>query len=138
MYWSQALELPQVGEAIAKRFQHILVDEYQDTNPIQAAILLKMWQLMTQGPEGEVESAATSCSVMVVGDDAQSIYSFRGATVQNILDFPNQFAGTTLVTLEQNYRSTMPILRAEPSWFGFPLGRWVGGERGLCCGVIVS
>lgn len=124
LYWSQALELPQVGEAIAKRFQHILVDEYQDTNPIQAAILQKMWQLMTQGQEGGVESAAKSCSVMVVGDDAQAIYSFRGATVQNILDFSDQFSGTTLVTLEQNYRSTMPILRAANAVMHFARHRY--------------
>lgn len=112
LYWSQALDLPEVGKAIATRFQHILVDEYQDTNPSQAAILQKLWQLMTQGQQGDADSVARSCSVMVVGDDAQSIYSFRGATIQNILDFPDQFAGTTVVTLEQNYRSTMPILRA--------------------------
>ncbi|MBM4071472.1 MAG: ATP-dependent helicase [Planctomycetes bacterium] len=118
LYWSQALDLPEIGKAIATRFQHILVDEYQDTNPSQAAILQKMYQLMTQGLEG------TSCSVMVVGDDAQSIYSFRGATVQNILDFPEQFAGATVITLEQNYRSTIPILRVANAVMHFARKRY--------------
>jgi DNA helicase-2/ATP-dependent DNA helicase PcrA len=76
----------------------VLVDEYQDTNPIQAQILKRL------RPDGT--------GVTVVGDDAQSIYSFRGATVRNILDFPEQFPGTTVVKLEENYRSIQPILKA--------------------------
>jgi DNA helicase-2/ATP-dependent DNA helicase PcrA len=115
LYWDQALDFPGVGEAIVKRFQHVLVDEYQDTNPLQGAILRKMWALMRKADcqaRIESDSPAASCSIMVVGDDAQSIYSFRGATVQNILNFPEQFPGTTKVTLEQNYRSVMPILDA--------------------------
>lgn len=114
LYWDQALQTPEVGEAIAKRFQHILVDEYQDTNPLQARILQRMWELMSQGkgrPESGKETSGTRDSIMVVGDDAQSIYSFRGATVQNILSFGAHFPGTTTVTLEQNYRSTMSILK---------------------------
>jgi len=114
LYWDQALDVAGVGPAIAGRFQHILVDEYQDTNPLQSSILRKMWALMAQtdGKPTEAISAATGQSIMVVGDDAQSIYSFRGATVQNILSFPEQFPGTTIVTLEQNYRSVTPILEA--------------------------
>jgi DNA helicase-2/ATP-dependent DNA helicase PcrA len=131
LYWDQALTVPAVADAIAGRFQHVLVDEYQDTNPMQAAILRKLWARMpnaappplpTLSPdekgEGRVRGShesstpAGSCSLMVVGDDAQSIYSFRGATVQNILQFPEQFPGTTVVTLEQNYRSATPILDA--------------------------
>src|SRR5205085_1437683 len=77
----------------------ILVDEYQDTNAVQAEVLLAM----RQGKP----------NIMAVGDDAQSIYSFRAATVRNILDFPSAFAGTRVVTLEQNYRSTPPILAAS-------------------------
>src|SRR5438270_12982627 len=73
-----------------------MVDEYQDTNHLQAEIVRLL--------------AATHDNVAVVGDDAQSIYSFRGANFRNILDFPKQFAGATTVTLEQNYRSTKPIL----------------------------
>ena len=82
------------------RFDHVLVDEYQDTNKLQAETLLGM------KPGGQ--------GVTVVGDDAQSIYSFRGATVRNILDFPRQFTQEArIVTLERNYRSTQPILEAS-------------------------
>ena len=76
----------------------MLVDEYQDTNVLQSEILKDML------PDG--------AGLTVVGDDAQSIYSFRAATVRNILDFPQQFPGTTVIPLEQNYRSTQPILAA--------------------------
>jgi DNA helicase-2/ATP-dependent DNA helicase PcrA len=115
LYWDQALDLSAVGDAIAHRFQHVLVDEYQDTNPIQAAILRKLWVRMTAAALnlGESELPPTpNCSIMVVGDDAQSIYSFRGATVENILNFPEHFPGSTTITLEQNYRSVTPILDA--------------------------
>jgi DNA helicase-2/ATP-dependent DNA helicase PcrA len=75
------------------------VDEYQDTNRLQAKILLKL--------------KPTGRGIMVVGDDAQSIYSFRAATVRNILSFPNAFEPhARIITLEQNYRSTLPILDA--------------------------
>jgi DNA helicase-2/ATP-dependent DNA helicase PcrA len=105
--WQQALASPGVGGAIAGRFRHVLVDEYQDTNPAQAAILRLLWAGMTAGAD-----ATRGRSLMVVGDDAQSIYAFRGATVENILQFPEQFPGATTVTLEQNYRSVTPILDA--------------------------
>jgi hypothetical protein len=82
------------------RFDHVLVDEYQDTNKLQARILLAM------KPDGR--------GVTVLGDDAQSIYSFRAADVRNILEFPKAFTPEArLVTLEQNYRSTSPILEAS-------------------------
>ena len=85
---------------IGARFDHILVDEYQDTNRLQASILLAL------KPDGH--------GLTVVGDDAQSIYSFRAATVRNILDFPGHFTPQArIVTLEQNYRSTQPILAAS-------------------------
>src|SRR6185437_13561511 len=91
------LEAPgDLGTRIAALYDHVLVDEYQDTNLLQARILRGLCR--------------THRNITVVGDDAQSIYSFRGATVRNILDFPEQFAGATRVTLEQNYRSTQPIL----------------------------
>lgn len=96
LYWAQLVADPKVAEELSGRFDHILVDEYQDTNRVQAEILIGMRE--------------TSNNIMVVGDDAQSIYRFRGATVRNILDFPSQFPGTTIVTLEQNYRSRTPIL----------------------------
>lgn len=115
LYWNQALAVPAVADVIAGRFQHVLVDEYQDTNVLQAAILRELWNRMqtvaSQQP-GERHAASNSCSLMVVGDDAQSIYRFRGATVRNILEFPQQFPGTTTITLEQNYRSIGPILNA--------------------------
>jgi DNA helicase-2/ATP-dependent DNA helicase PcrA len=85
-----------LAERIAALYDHILVDEYQDSNLTQARILRGMCR--------------THQNITVVGDDAQSIYSFRGANVHNILDFPKQFPGAHLVTLEQNYRSTQPIL----------------------------
>ena len=98
LYWKALCLAPRVGALVAERFEHILVDEYQDTNLIQAEILQAMRR---QNP-----------NIMVVGDDAQSIYSFRAATVRNILDFPTQFPGAQVITLEQNYRSTGPILDA--------------------------
>lgn len=101
LYWKALCSVPDVGKTLAERFDHILVDEYQDTNLIQAEILQAM------RPE------RTERNLMVVGDDAQSIYSFRSATVRNILDFPTQFPGTQVVTLEQNYRSTQPLLDAS-------------------------
>ena len=96
---------------IGSRFDHILVDEYQDTNRLQAEILLKL------KPEGR--------GVVVVGDDAQAIYSFRAATVRNILDFPKKFTPRArVVTLEQNYRSTQPILYASNLVIGFAKERF--------------
>jgi DNA helicase-2/ATP-dependent DNA helicase PcrA len=96
-FWAMLLEnSPEIGERIAALYDHILVDEYQDTNVLQARILRGMCR--------------THSNITVVGDDAQSIYSFRGANFRNILGFPKQFDGTTVVTLEQNYRSTEPIL----------------------------
>ena len=99
LYWAQMVAEPELGAEIGGLFDHVLVDEYQDTNQLQAAILLAM------KPEGR--------GLTVVGDDAQSIYAFRGATVRNILDFPAAFAPPAkVVKLEQNYRSTRPILQA--------------------------
>ena len=86
----------QLGQRIAALYDHVLVDEYQDTNQLQSRVLQGM--------------CAKHRNITVVGDDAQSIYSFRGATQRNILDFPKRFPGARLVTLEQNYRSTQPIL----------------------------
>ncbi len=99
LYWAQMVGEAELGAEIGGLFDHVLVDEYQDTNALQAAILLAM------KPDGR--------GLTVVGDDAQSIYAFRGATVRNILDFPAAFAPPArVVTLERNYRSTQPILDA--------------------------
>lgn len=97
LYWAEMVAQPELAAPIGARFDHVLVDEYQDTNLLQAAILRAL------KPDGH--------GLTVVGDDAQSIYSFRGATVRNILDFPGQFTQPArIVTLERNYRSTQPIL----------------------------
>lgn len=86
----------EVREYYQQRFKYIMVDEYQDTNLVQARIVR-----LLAGGHG---------NVMAVGDDAQSIYAFRGANVQNILDFPKLFPGCKMVKLEENYRSIQPIL----------------------------
>lgn len=99
LYWAEMAKEPALAETMAERFDHVLVDEYQDTNRLQAAILLAL------KPDGS--------GLTVVGDDAQSIYSFRAAEVRNILDFPNHFSPpAALVTLDRNYRSTDTILAA--------------------------
>ena len=100
LFWAEMVAEPSLAREVGDRFDHVMVDEYQDTNQLQADILLAM------KPSGQ--------GVTVVGDDAQSIYSFRGATVRNILDFPHQFTQPArIVTLERNYRSTMPILEVS-------------------------
>jgi len=100
LFWAEMASDPELGPELGALFDHILVDEYQDTNRLQSAIITGM------KPDGQ--------GVMVVGDDAQSIYSFRGATVRNILDFPKQFSQPAeVITLERNYRSTQPILDAS-------------------------
>ncbi|MCK9431707.1 MAG: ATP-dependent helicase [Candidatus Omnitrophica bacterium] len=86
----------EVRGALSGRYKYIMVDEYQDTNKLQAHIAC-----LLAGEHG---------NIMVVGDDAQSIYSFRGANFKNIIDFPRIFKGTKIITLEENYRSTQPIL----------------------------
>jgi DNA helicase-2/ATP-dependent DNA helicase PcrA len=99
LYWNFLVSEPELAASVAERFDHVLVDEYQDTNALQADVLLRM--------------CPTGTGLTVVGDDAQSIYSFRAATVRNILDFPNHFdPPAAVVKLEQNYRSTQPILAA--------------------------
>jgi DNA helicase-2/ATP-dependent DNA helicase PcrA len=93
------MSAPELAEEVGGRFDHILVDEYQDTNRLQASILLAL------KPHGE--------GLTVVGDDAQSIYAFRAAEIRNILDFPKHFnPPAEVVTLSRNYRSTQPILKA--------------------------
>jgi DNA helicase-2/ATP-dependent DNA helicase PcrA len=89
-------EYPDAQDRISKRYHYIMVDEYQDTNTIQAEILY----LLTR----------THQNIMVVGDDAQSIYAFRGANFRNIIDFPKRFPATRIVSLEENYRSNQPVL----------------------------
>lgn len=90
------LARPEVAAEYQNRFRHILVDEYQDTNALQAAIVKTL--------------AAGYGNVMAVGDDAQSIYSFRGAVFRNIREFPRDFPGCRIFTVETNYRSTPEVL----------------------------
>jgi DNA helicase-2/ATP-dependent DNA helicase PcrA len=89
-------ENPDVLKTLSGRFKHILVDEYQDTNIIQADIVDLL--------------ASTHRNLMVVGDDSQSIYSFRGANFNNIINFPNRYPDCKIFKLETNYRSTPEIL----------------------------
>ena len=81
---------------LSGRYRYIMVDEYQDTNTLQSEIVKLL--------------ASKHSNIMVVGDDSQSIYSFRGATIRNILNFPEEFAGCIVIKLEENYRSTQAIL----------------------------
>jgi DNA helicase-2/ATP-dependent DNA helicase PcrA len=100
LYWWHMMCEPALAKQIGERFVHVLVDEYQDTNRLQADVLHAI------KPDG--------AGLTVVGDDAQSIYSFRAAEVRNILEFPDRFAPRArVITLERNYRSTQPILAAS-------------------------
>jgi len=130
LYWAHMMQEPSIADDVSQRFDHVLVDEYQDTNRLQASILLAL------RPTGK--------GLTVVGDDAQAIYSFRAATVRNILDFPGHFTPKAdVVTLEQNYRSTQPILAAanaviELADERFTKNLWsdrVSAERPLLVGV---
>jgi DNA helicase-2/ATP-dependent DNA helicase PcrA len=99
LYWQHLVAEQEFAEQIGSSFDHILVDEYQDTNLVQAQILNAL------KPDGQ--------GITVVGDDAQSIYSFRAAEVENILGFPDQYMPSAqVITLEQNYRSTQPVLNS--------------------------
>ncbi|KRR28176.1 ATP-dependent DNA helicase [Bradyrhizobium lablabi] len=111
LWWSQMVSEPTIAQEIGGRFDHVMVDEYQDTNKLQSAILLAL------KPDGR--------GLTVVGDDAQSIYSFRAATVRNILDFPDHFSPRAeIVTLDRNYRSTQPVLAAANGVIGLAKERF--------------
>ena len=120
LYWGELMKVPELASEVRQHFDHVLVDEYQDTNALQAAILLGL------KPDG--------AGLTVVGDDAQAIYGFRAADVRNILDFPAQFSPpATVVTLEENYRSSAAGQRAPASvgnqlllrTLQLPLARWL-------------
>jgi len=96
IYLKLALDNDEVREKISSRYRYIMVDEFQDTNAVQADIVGLL--------------AKKNGNVMAVGDDAQSIYGFRGANHLNILDFPKRFPGCRMIKLEENYRSTQAIL----------------------------
>jgi DNA helicase-2/ATP-dependent DNA helicase PcrA len=121
LYW-RALALDEViGPKLADGFDHVLVDEYQDVNALQVDIV----RGLRQGRPG----------LTVVGDDFQAIYSFRAASARHILDFPDVFPDTHMVTLERNYRSTTPILAianavSAQDRLGFPKELWTEREGG--------
>ena len=114
-------EHPGVLAGYQERFQHVLVDEYQDTNRAQNEIVLML--------------GAEHRNIFVVGDTDQSIYRFRGASMRNILDFESAFEDTTVILLEQNYRSTQNVLDAANAVIANNLDRhpkrlWTDAERG--------
>lgn len=113
---------PEVRETYRRRFRHVLVDEYQDTNHAQYALI---HQLCADNPEepGDGAERVEPAELMVVGDADQSIYAFRGANIRNILDFEQDFPNATSIMLEQNYRSTQTILNAANSVIGHNKGR---------------
>lgn len=111
LYWYHLMQEPTLARKVAERFDAVFVDEYQDTNALQASILLALC------PQGN--------GLTVVGDDAQAIYAFRAATMRNILDFPQHFEpAAQIITLEQNYRSTQPILDAANAVISFAVERF--------------
>jgi DNA helicase-2/ATP-dependent DNA helicase PcrA len=111
LYWCQMVSDAALADDIGGRFDHVMVDEYQDTNRLQSSILLAL------KPGGR--------GLTVVGDDAQSIYAFRAATVRNILDFPDQFTPKAeIITLDRNYRSTQPVLSAANGVIGLAKERF--------------
>jgi DNA helicase-2/ATP-dependent DNA helicase PcrA len=120
LYWQLVMRDDALAAEIGGRFDHVLVDEYQDTNALQAEILLRL--------------KPTGAGVTVVGDDAQAIYSFRGATVDNILEFPERFSPPAhVVVLEDNYRSTQPVLDAANALMaegGRQFRKFLRGVRG--------
>ena len=117
------LNNPELLAHYQQRFQHILVDEFQDTNAVQYAWLRVL--------------AGQNSHLMVVGDDDQSIYGWRGARIENIQQFNTDFAGAQIIKLEQNYRSTSTILKAANKLIGNNQGRlgkelWTDGQEGEC------
>ncbi|MBN2023463.1 MAG: ATP-dependent helicase [Pirellulales bacterium] len=110
LFWHALVSDEAAGRTVRGLFDCVLVDEYQDTNRLQAEILHRLV------PDGK--------GLTVVGDDAQSIYSFRAATVRNILDLPKQYPDLAVLTLEQNYRGTEPILAATNGVIGLASERY--------------
>ena len=115
---------PDIRESYRRRFRHVLVDEYQDTNHAQYALIHQLcgesFEMTDDGVSGAVSEPS---ELMVVGDADQSIYAFRGANIRNILDFEQDFPNATSILLEQNYRSTQNILDAANAVIGNNTGR---------------
>ena len=120
---------PEVRETYRRRFRHVLVDEYQDTNHAQYALIHQLCadpleEVLPADTEVEsVPDRVEPAELMVVGDADQSIYAFRGANIRNIMDFEQDFPNATTILLEQNYRSSQTILTAANSVIGNNTGR---------------
>lgn len=134
---------PEVREKYRRRFRHVLVDEYQDTNHAQYALIRELCgPQLSRLPEGS--PAADPAELMVVGDSDQSIYAFRGATIRNILDFEQDFPGAATIVLDQNYRSTQNVLTAANAVISRNRGRqdkklWTDqGEGELIVGYVAD
>ncbi|MDR2620446.1 MAG: UvrD-helicase domain-containing protein [Propionibacteriaceae bacterium] len=112
-------EVPSVREAYRRRFRHILVDEYQDTNLAQYELIHHLCAPADRGDPTQVSAP----ELLVVGDSDQSIYAFRGATIRNILDFERDFPGAETILLERNYRSTQTVLNAANAVISKNIGR---------------
>jgi DNA helicase II / ATP-dependent DNA helicase PcrA len=110
---------PQVAQHYRRRFRHILVDEYQDTNHAQYVLVREL----VGRDAGEAPDGVPPAELCVVGDADQSIYAFRGATIRNIEDFERDYPDATTILLEQNYRSTQNILSAANSVISRNSGR---------------
>jgi len=125
---------PEVREVYRRRFRHVLVDEYQDTNHAQYALIHQLcadsmedplagFETVAEQPPQPPQERVPPAELMVVGDADQSIYAFRGANIRNILDFEQDFPDATTIMLEQNYRSTQTILNAANAVIGNNRGR---------------
>ena len=122
-------QFPEVRETYRRRFRHVLVDEYQDTNHAQYALIHQLCAesmedySLVEPVDGTPGDRVPPAELMVVGDADQSIYAFRGANIRNILDFEKDFPDATSILLEQNYRSTQTILNAANAVIGNNRGR---------------
>src|SRR5918912_781689 len=127
LYWRALAADEVIGPHMAASFDHLLVDEYQDVNGLQVDVVRAL--------------AAAGPAVTAVGDDFQAIYGFRAASAAHILDFPSHLAGTSVVTLERNYRSTQPVLDAanalaEQAERAFPKRQRAAKESGAAAAVV--
>jgi DNA helicase II / ATP-dependent DNA helicase PcrA len=133
---------PQIAQHYRRRFRHILVDEYQDTNHAQYVLVREL--VGTDVGDGDEPDGVPQAELCVVGDADQSIYAFRGATIRNIEDFERDYPNATTILLEQNYRSTQNILTAANSVISRNSGRrekrlWTdAGEGELIVGYVAD
>ena len=133
---------PQVAQYYRRRFRHVLVDEYQDTNHAQYMLVREL--VGTPDADGALEGTVAPGELCVVGDADQSIYAFRGATIRNIEEFERDYPDARTILLEQNYRSTQNILSAANAVISRNIGRrekklWTDtGEGELIVGYVAD